>query len=351
MSLDSLLLSGHAVWEEYNCRQQKIRTHFRPVHHNEDGDNARNLCREKPIAQAHEAHAPNKAQKQAHGRSHEVKRVQVDGRPYPGPSTPPENPTASSLRTIGQLTHTNYRQNHHAQLQHLPLAREHPPPPLPPHRRPHQPHHRAPERQPDRHHRRQPRLLGPARPELVPHPGRHRRAQRGREGVHQRGRLYDDARGREGDPRVVQVPGEDGHQLVPPPLQTNTQTTLRGESHQRGPLRRGVGQQQWSRQIDVILTRHEWPRGALGSEVDSEWVEEGVGEEVREGEAAVEGGEAGDVGVLAEGEHEGVEVEPEEGNGEGSEEEDEDGAVESVVEEGEVAGAEGLGAEWLHAHG
>lgn len=96
---------------------------------------------------------------------------------------------------------------------------------------------------------------------------------------------------------------------------------------------------------------HERLWCAFAAQVDPEGVEEAVGDEVREGEETVAAGDAGDVGVLVQSEHDGLEVEPEESDGERDAEEHEDGAVEGEGDEGEVVGAESLAAHGLHAHG
>lgn len=71
----------------------------------------------------------------------------------------------------------------------------------------------------------------------------------------------------------------------------------------------------------------ERPRDALGAEVDPDGVDEGEGEEVREGEKEEGLGEGGDVGVLAEEEEDSGHVKPEQSDRQGGTEEEEYGAV------------------------
>nr|CAB3468188.1 unnamed protein product [Digitaria exilis] len=90
---------------------------------------------------------------------------------------------------------------------------------------------------------------------------------------------------------------------------------------------------------------------AASGRVDAERVDEGEGEEVREGEENVLLRQGRDLAVLAEEDEDLGHVEPEHGERQRAAEEEEDGAVEGEAEEARLVGAERLGAEWVHAEG
>lgn len=90
---------------------------------------------------------------------------------------------------------------------------------------------------------------------------------------------------------------------------------------------------------------------ALGTKVNADWVNEGVGEEVREGEDEVGVGHGCDIWVLAEVQEDGGHAEPEQRNGQRRNDEEDDGAVKGQREELWTLGSEGLGTERLHAQG
>ncbi|KAL0904890.1 hypothetical protein M5K25_027050 [Dendrobium thyrsiflorum] len=89
----------------------------------------------------------------------------------------------------------------------------------------------------------------------------------------------------------------------------------------------------------------------LGAEEYTNWVEEGLEEEVREGEDDEGVGGGGERRVLFGDEKQGTDREPEERDGERGEEEEEDGSAEGVGEEVGTTSAVGLSADGVHSGG